>query len=172
MSDVHVIPSAAVEAWRRKAKKLARQEGIPHHAALDAVARASGVYPDWHHVIEAAKATEPTERAIKSGLVIGMDPKDVDHDRSRIVRFVHDERVVIFLRLSYERQHPQPWSEDDEGGWFNIKELVYFRFKGGAPDTLEAVYELCRGDFFFSPRYVRLKGKVLLDPFFDEDDNA
>ena len=56
MPDVIVIPAAAVEALRRKAKKLRKETGIAHHAALDAVARAGGMFPDWHHLIEAAKA--------------------------------------------------------------------------------------------------------------------
>ena len=34
MSDVLIIPSAAVEALRRKAKKLVKERGVAHHAAL------------------------------------------------------------------------------------------------------------------------------------------
>src|SRR5487761_1947828 len=129
MSDVNVIviPAAAVERLRRKAKKLTKQNGIAHHAALDNVARASGRFADWHHLIEAAKATEVTERALKTGLVIGMDRKDVDFDQSRIKRFVRDERVSMFFRMEFEKWHPEPWSEEDEGGRDDIDELVYFR---------------------------------------------
>ena len=58
----------------QKGKKLVKQNGIAHHAALDIVARAGGWFTDWHHLIEAAKATEPTEREFKAGLIIGMDP--------------------------------------------------------------------------------------------------
>ena len=39
MSDILIIPSAAVEALRRKAKKLVKERGVAHHAALDMVAR-------------------------------------------------------------------------------------------------------------------------------------
>ncbi|MEK7437992.1 MAG: hypothetical protein AAB150_14035 [Pseudomonadota bacterium] len=175
MSDVKVvpvIPSAVVERLRRKAKKLVKQDGIAHHAALDIVARASGRFTDWHHLIEAAKATEASEQAFKSGLIIGMDPKDVDFDQSRIRRFVRDERVLVFLRLEFEKQHPQPWSEDDRWGWTDIEQLAYFRPKRSLPDSLHAVMQLCREDFFFAPRYVRLKGKVLQDPFSDEAENG
>ena len=170
--NVAVIPSAAVEYLRRKAKKLVKQDGIAHHAALDIVARAGGQFVDWHHLIEAAKATEPSERAFKEGLIIGMDPKDVDFDHSRIKCFVRDEQVIMFFRMEFEKKHPQPWSEENQWDWDDINELVYFRPKRGLPHSLEEVFELCREDFFFSPQYVRLKGVVLQDPFTDEAENG
>ena len=78
---------------RRKAKKLVKQNGLAHHAALDVVARSGGVFADWHHFIEAAKATEPTERAFRSGLVVGMDIKDaLAIPDSKLVHFVRDAR--------------------------------------------------------------------------------
>ena len=91
MSDtLLVIPSAAVEALRRKAKKLVKERSVAHHAALDMVARAGGAFPDWHHLIEAAKATEASERAFKAGLVVGIDVKEAQEVPRSLRQFVRD----------------------------------------------------------------------------------
>ena len=110
MSDTVVIPAFVVERLRRKAKKLHRETGIAHHAALDAVAQEGGAFPNWHHLIEAAKATEPTERAFKTGLVVGIDRKEAADVPSSLKEFMHDERLLAFVRAEFEREHPKPWS--------------------------------------------------------------
>ena len=173
MSDVLVIPSAAVEALRRKAKKLVKERGVAHHAALDMVARASGAFPDWHHLIEAAKTTESSERAFKAGLVVGIDVKEAQDVRPSLSQFVSDEQLVKFVRSAFERAHPKPWSEEFAGDWEDLGlQLVYFRGVRAVPNSLDETLELCREDFFWPPRYVRLRGKVLLDPFSDAAENG
>ena len=173
MSDVFVIPSAAVEALRRKAKKLVKERGVAHHAALDMVARAGGAFPDWHHLIEAAKTTEPSERAFKAGLVVGIDVKETQDVRRSLSQFVRDEKLVMFVRSAFERAHPKPWSEEVAGDWEDLgAQLVYFRGVRAVPNSLEETLELCREDFVWPPRYVRLRGKVLQDPFSDEAENG
>ena len=173
MSDVFVIPSAAVEALRRKAKKLVKERGVAHHAALDMVARAGGAFPDWHHLIEAAKATEPSEWAFKSGLVVGIDVKEAQDVGSSLIQFVRDETLVMFVSWAFEREHPKPWSEEVTGNWEDLDwQLVYFRGVRAVPNTLDEALELCSEDFYWPPRYVRLRGKVLLDPYSDEAENG
>ena len=173
MSDVLVIPSAAVEALRRKAKKLVKERGVAHHAALDMVARAGGAFPDWHHLIEAAKATEPSERAFKAGLVVGIDVKEAQDVRPSLSQFVRDETLVTFVRSAFERAHPKPWSKEVAGDWEDLgAQLVYFREVRAVPNSLDETLERCREDFFWPPRYVRLRGKVLQDPFSDEAANG
>lgn len=172
-TDTIVIPAAVVEQLRRKAKKLAKLMGIPHHEALDRVARDGIELPDWHHLIEQAKATEPSEQAFKRGLIVGMDRKDVeDVHSSELTRLVIDHRVVMFLRAEYERWYPRPWSEDTQYDWENIEELVFFRQQEIVPRTLEEALKLCHENFFFPPRYVRLRGKVVMNLFSEEDDNV
>jgi hypothetical protein len=172
MSDVIVVPSAAVEALRRKAKQLVRARGIAHHAALDEVARAGGVFSDWHHLIEAAKATEPSELAYKTGLVIGMDYKDSDRvPAAKRGDFLEDEKLAQFVALDFERQHSEPRSDEDQDYLQFIKyERRYFRTTQIVPDTLEAAMRLARQVFSLPPEYLRLKGKVLwdLDEYGDE----
>ena len=57
MPDIIVVTESL-----RKAKQLKKESGIPHHEALEIVARKGGVFANWHQVVEAAKATEPSER--------------------------------------------------------------------------------------------------------------
>ncbi|MGP1678211.1 MAG: hypothetical protein ACTS6J_13755 [Burkholderiales bacterium] len=173
MSKVIVIPASSVEELRRKAKQLRKETGVAHHAALDAVARAGGVFPDWHHLIEAAKATEPSERAFKAGLVVGIDVKEAQDIRPSLSQFVHDEKLVKFVRSAFERAHPKPWSEEVAGDSEDLGlQLAYFRGVRAVPNSLDEALELCREDFFWPPRYVRLRGKVLQDPFSDEAENG
>ena len=157
---IAVFPAAAVGHWRRKAKQLKKKTGVSHHEALDIVAREIGHLPDWHHLIEQAKANERSEGAFKAGLVIGMDPKDADFNLSHLINFVPDERLVMFVHSEFEEQHPKPWSEHVESMWEGYEELVYIRCKGAAPGTLEEAFEVCRKDFFFQPLYIRLRGRV------------
>lgn len=173
MPDVIVIPSATVERLRRKAKKLKKDTGVSHHDALDLVARDMR-FPDWHHVIEAAKATEPSEQAFKAGLVIGVDRKEIDGvNLSRLTHFTLDEQAIIFLLTEYEKRHPKPWTEDDEFGALDFEGLAYFRPKGVVPGTLEETLKVCQEDFFWPPWYVRLRGKVVLNMFQEgEGDDA
>ncbi len=168
---IAVFPSAAVENLRRKAKQLKKKTGVTHHEALDIVAREIFHLPDWHHFIEQAKANELSERALKAGLVIGIDAKDADFNLSRLIHFVPDERLVMFVHSEFEEQHPKPWSENVKDMWEAYDELVYFRCKGAVPGTLEKTVKVYEKDFFFAPLYVRLKGKVLQDAFSGEDEN-
>lgn len=173
MSNVIVIPSAAVEALRKKAKKLRKETGIAHHAALDAVAHEGGVFPDWHHLIDAAKATEPSERAFKAGLVVGIDVKEAQDIRRSLSQFVHDEQLVTFVRSAFEKARPKPWSEEVAGDWNDLgSQLVFLRGVRATPNSLDETLERCREDFFWPPRYVRLRGKLLRDPFSDEVENG
>jgi hypothetical protein len=173
MSDVLIIPSAAVEALGRRAKQLVKERGVAHHAALDMVARAGGAFPNWHHLIEAAKAIEPSERAFKVGLVVGIDVKEAQDVRPSLSQFVRDDQLVKFVRLAFERAHPKPWSEEVAGDWEDLgAQLVYFRGVRAVPNSLDETLKLCREDFVWPPRYVRLRGKVLQDPFSDEAANG
>lgn len=173
MSDVVVIPSAAVEALRRKAKKLRKEQGLPHHAALDAVARAAGRFPDWHHFIEAAKATEPAEQAFKHGLVIGMDIKDaMDVPAAKLAHFIEDARLRAFVFDDFDLHPTGGLGEDEDWRIDSVYETVFFRSRRIVPDTLEEALKLSRADFFFAPRYVRLGGMLVFDVLVDEDDEG
>jgi hypothetical protein len=174
MSEAVVVPAAAVERWRRQAKDLKKQKAIPHHAALDAVARDTGLFPDWHHLIEAAKATEPAERAFKDGLVLGADIKDVLEDTRGLVPknvpgFVQDERLATFIAEDFKRLRGSRWKEGDES-WV-IDESIYFRWLGARPASRDAAMKIVLAMFARGPVYVRLKGQILWNVVFDDDGN-
>jgi hypothetical protein len=170
MSDVLVIPSAVVETLKRKAKKLVKERGVAHHAALDMVARAAGTFPDWHHLIDAAKATEPAERAFKTGFVVGIHRKEMEHVPASPRPFVQDDRLATFVHFDFEKRHPKPWTDDVAVDWIELGDLVFFRSAEPVPGTLDAAWELCSSVFIFPPRYVRLRGK--LKSFLPEDDHV
>ena len=124
-------------------------------------------------MIEAAKATEPSERAFKAGLVVGIDVKEAQDVRRSLSQFVRDDQVVTFVRSAFERAHPKPWSEEVAGDWEDLDlQLVYFRGVRAVPNSLDEALDLCRADFMWPPRYVHLRGKVLQDPFADEAENG
>jgi len=166
-----VVASSEVEHFQRKAKKLHKETGVPHHAALDAVVRASGAFPDWHHFIEAAKATEPAEEAFKHGLVIGMDIKDaLDVPAAKLTHFIEDEQLVAFVMNEFRLNPSEAMSDEDQWHMDLIYETVFFRARQIVPDSLDEAEKLSRKDFFFLPQYLRLKGKLLIDPFEGEND--
>ncbi len=170
MPDVIVIPSAAVEALRRKAKKLRKEQGVPHHAALDAVARAGGRFPDWHHLIEAAKATEPAEEAFKHGLVIGMDIKDaLQMPAAKLTHFIEDERLQYFVFDDFDLHPTGGLGVDEDLRIDSVYQTVFYRSRRIVPASLEEAFKLCRADFFFAPRYVRLGGIVMFDVVVGEE---
>ena len=104
-TNIVIIPAAAVERLRRKAKELKKRTGVPHHEALDQVAQESKYFRDWHHLMGHAKATQPMEQAFKTGIIVGVDPKDADFNHSRLKYFVPDGRAIMFLRSEFEESH-------------------------------------------------------------------
>lgn len=169
MPDIHIVPAAAVESLRRKAKQLKKQERIPHHEALDMVARKSGIFANWHHLVEAAKATEPTERAFTHGFVAGLDPKDFDnHGRFTLDTFVQDDGLLSFVldELNSEMRKNLDAYEIEE-----YEELVYLRCKHKEPADLDKAMDFCVEHFPSPPRYFRFNGQVIeAIPQNDEDE--
>ena len=170
MPDLYVVPASAVERLKRKAKKLHKETGVPHHAALDAVAREGGTFPNWHHLIEAAKATEPAEQAFKRGLVVGIDIKDaLDVAESTLKAFVPDERLTSFIFEEFGLDSSAGLGAGDDWRIDILQETVFFRSRRIVPASLDEALNLSREDFFFPPMYVRLKGRLLVNPLEDSD---
>lgn len=174
-ANKYLFPSHVIEQMRREAKHLVKLEGIPYHQALDRVARDDKLgIRDWHHVIEEAKATAPSEQAFRHGFVVGLDPKDADFNHARLRYFVPDDRIFGFVLDEYDDQNPEPRDDDEEGMREELSDLIFFRSKEIIPTDDRAARVLCEEDFFFVPMYGRLRGREL--PFFldivedDEED--
>lgn len=174
-AKIATIPWVAVERLRRKAKSIKKQLGVSHHEALDIVARQGQVFPDWHHLLEAAKATKITETAFTTGLIVGMDPKQVGFDPPPTTHFIYDVRIESFLidefmeARSWLKDLPRPWRDEDEFAWDDMFQHMYFRSINVILETLDDVIQLCFDDFDDLVRYVRLKGQVL-DVFPEDGD--
>lgn len=158
--DIFIIPSRAFKSLREKAKKLKHSSGIPHHEALDKVARDIGL-ANWPHLVEAAKITALSEEAYKHGLIFGMDIKDaLDHPK-KFPDLVIDEIVSSFIESSFRKSRGELTEED----LYFIEELrdeiIYFRYKGKIPQSHEDALEIASQYFFFSPQYLWLKGEWL-----------
>jgi len=69
------VTSDELEKLKQRARKLKREQKIPHYEALELVAR-SARFANWHQVVEAHKAMQPTEHAVRDGVVIAMDVKE------------------------------------------------------------------------------------------------
>ena len=174
MPDIHIVRAAVVESLRRKAKLLKKQEGIPHHEALDMVARKTGAFANWHQFIEEAKATEPAEQAFKQGLVIGLDRKEVDGFRS-FGPFVDDECLRLFVleevQSKVRENGPRYEGESLEDLEMEYFELVFLRHKKATFADYKAVEQLLAKEFFFPPRYIRFKGELIEDWLWDVEDD-
>ena len=166
MSEVVVIPAAALQRWRREAKELKKRSGISHHAALDAIARRTGQFPDWHHLIEAAKASEPAEQAFNAGFVVGIDLKIATSlAREKLGEFVEDVRLEHFVFEGFKRL-----GHDSEEDGAEVADAAYYRWRARVPATPKEAMRAVQ-IVFGAPSllYVRLRGRMLFDLFFSED---
>lgn len=92
MPNTFIITAVAVEKLKQEARKLKRSAGIPHHEALEQVARAAN-YPNWHVVAQSATTTSLTEKAFLTGLIIALDIKDAGDFDAEPCGFVEDDQA-------------------------------------------------------------------------------
>lgn len=166
MSEVVVVPAAALERWRREAKQLKKRDGIAHHSALDAVARRTGLFPDWHHLTEAARATEPAEEAFKRGFVVGIDWKIAAYlPEDKLGQFLDDPRLEHFVREDFGRL-----GHGSEADAREVAGAAYYRWGTRVPQTpQEAIVPVQRVFGTHALRYLRLRSRLLVDMIFSED---
>ena len=164
---VYIVPAALVERMRRKAKTLKKQTGITHQQALDRVAQQSKRFDSWHNLIQAAKLTEPSERAYRSGLLFAMDRKDAEFDPKRHPHFVPDNQAEFFVIENYRKSLKNP-TQSDIHALEELQDYVYFRYGGRIPATLDEALDIIGEAFFFPPQYIWLRGKPI-DPFEEND---
>ena len=96
------------------------------------------MFPNWHHLIVAAKATEPAERAFKHGLVIGMDIKDaLDVAESRLTQFLPDDRLAMFAFDEFGLKPSGGLGETDDWRVEALDETVFDRSRRILPVSLD-----------------------------------
>lgn len=174
MKATFIVTSADLEKLKQRARQLKRNSGIPHHQALQDVAKTAGFH-HWHHAVESAKVTDVTERAYYAGLLIAMDVKDAQDFRPQDL-FVEDEQAFLVcaddmrlaLRISevddddvplFDAYSPEKFEEIFREDMMNY---VFFRYAGKTPprDVADAL-ELVTQCSFWSPQYVWLRGDFI-----------
>ena len=174
------VSSDDLERLKQLARRAKRARGIPHHEALDVVARRIK-FGFWHQVTLAHKAMLPTETAVREGVVIAMDAKDADGLYDGIPlqdgngRFVADPLLSSFYeselyRLELEgideedgRPNHEKWTEQQlrEFAQARLEELVFYRFEGEpVPKDPAAVVDLVAATVLFGAEIVRISGQA------------
>jgi hypothetical protein len=176
MPHIHIVSSKNFEQFKQRARRLKRSEGIPHHLALERVAR-SLKFENWHQITVAAAETSLSEAAHRAGLIIGLDVKDAseyrfDHDGT----FIEDHRLWHFCAAELFQNYCL--STDDEGRTFEsmstaeelreefemgqAQDTVLYRYTGPTlPATVDNVFAMSRQRCFFAPVYVWFKGQFI-----------
>lgn len=182
-----IITSATVEKLKQKARKLKKDNGIPHHDALDQVAQSAG-FNHWHHVAESAKAFEPTEQAYYFGVLIAVDIKDAMDFHAPTGQFVEDaaafavcaDDMYAYMREADEDDDTvdaDPHYEEDKREWMmdELMNYVFFRHTGHSiPENIELVVEAVREFSFWPPIFIWHKGtfqECPSDDALDEEGN-
>lgn len=156
-NDIHVIRNSLYKKLHRQAKSLKKQENIPHHKALDIVARSVGMN-NWAHLKHSADQTTTSEKPYKQGLVVAIDIKEAEEFPPKGNFFVQDNLVfpLIFMDSVDESGKVKPdlkdYIEDLESNY------VFYRFEGKLPNDIPEVYELTDKYFYFDPLYIWFKG--------------
>jgi len=174
------VTSDDLERLKTLARRVKRARGIPHHEALEVVARRIK-FGSWHQVTLAHKAILPTETAVREGVVIAMDAKDADGLYDGIPlqdgngRFVADPPLSSFCeselyRLELEgideedgRPNREKWTEQQlrEFAQERLEELVFYRFEGEpVPKDPAVVVDLVAATAFFGPEIVWIGGQM------------
>lgn len=155
-----IIRSRVLRTLRERAKKLKKNSGIPHHEALDIVAR-NYRFANWPHLIEGAKIIAKSEDAYKHGLILGMDIKDALEHSLSTDGIVNDGIVSVLIEDDFRKSRGELTEEDS---YFIEKlrdEIIYFRFEGKTPQSIEDALEIASQYFYFEPQYLWLKGEWL-----------
>lgn len=166
MANSYIVTSKTLSQLKQKARDLKKSAGIPHHVALEQVAKGIGL-PNWHKVAESAEITAQTEKAYLSGLIVAFDMKDAgSFDPANI--FIEDQQALAFcekdLLASFRKaceDEGEPATEEEVEDYRNELHWnhVLFRYVGHElPLTVRDALSLIYEKSFWAPLYVWLKG--------------
>lgn len=157
MSKVtYVVTSSVLKALQKKAKTLKKQNNIPHHEALNKIAKSSS-FANWEHLKASANKTSISENAFRNGLVWAMDLKDAEP--SSMEGIVVDNQIQMIFMDHFVKQRGGVNEEDNDF----LEELldfhVFYRYEGETPQTFEQATEIVHKYFFFPANYIWLRGE-------------
>ena len=167
MSEViHIIRARTVSKLRKEALALKKSLKIPHHEALDLVARQSD-FNNWVHLQKSASVSAISEDAYLKGLVIVMDNKDV-HDERKPHLFIEDDYVFSIFYMDFLSQRglkSHVELDEDQRYFFEYLSInkKFFRYTGQLPRNFQEAFKLSELAFFFRADYVWLRGQFYDD---------
>ncbi|EZN58337.1 hypothetical protein AJ75_01659 [Pseudomonas aeruginosa BWH035] len=177
LKRIFLIPQKAASLLKQRARNLKRDRQIPHHEALEIVAKTAG-FDSWRQVAEATEKCRPIEDAFRRGFLLAFDGSevpDIENDESPIQ---WEEYAFELLRNQlFEKYCAQPDEEDPaqrpisqtldsddlkeyfEQDWGH---MYFFRLRS-AGEVLSVVQllELVAKHSFWMPRLVFAKGELI-----------
>lgn len=172
MRTQFLIPLAAVEKLKQKARRLKKESGIAHHEALDQVAKEAG-FDHWHHVAESSKAFAPTEHAYHFNVIIALDVKNAEDFHDPSGNFVEDDLafalcgddIYEFVRQAEEEDEESdtsdPTYQEDLHEWRMDMMANYTFFRFTPPDLPASVAEVVKRaseHCFWTPEFIWYNG--------------
>lgn len=176
MSKVtYVVTSSVLKALHKKAKVLKNQNNIPHHEALNNIAKSSS-FANWEHLKASANKTAISENAFKNGLVWAMDMKDAEP--SSMDGIVVDDQIQMIFMDHFVKERGGINEEDNDFLGDLLDMHVFYRYEGKTPQNLQQANEIIHNYFFFAARYIWLRGewydmfgKFDYDKYLEGDEN-
>jgi hypothetical protein len=181
MRTEYFFSSADFGKWKQQVRRLKRVGGLPHHQALEQVAK-SLEFDNWHHVVTEAKLNLVSETAYRSGLIVaydikaameGWEPDDAFVDEHRAMYFCKKDVFAWYRRNDDEAEgaereaipsDPVEYREEFEM-W--LGDLWLFRYCGSElPPTPAKVLPLVSERCFSAPLFFWHCGKFI-DPWRD-----
>lgn|GEM_PF-2028118 len=163
-NNIVVIPSSALSHLKKKAKRLQRETGRPHHELLDEVAQGVG-FPNWHHVTLAEAATKALEKRFQSELYVLMDIKEGldligdDLEIAEDVMFLRRPELIEWLRSLDDDPEDEPEAELRE---FLDHNYLCLRYIGKEPLPSKAnVATFVRELSFWTPQLIWVRGETI-----------
>lgn len=175
-----IISSDDVSKLKKRAKTLKQKKGITHSQALDLVAKNAG-FEHWHHVTLSNKAILAAEATFKHACVLVFDMKE-GQDVMADDMLIPDTLMEITCRPAFYQMFGKLIDEEDPKGR-TLKEILskteleedfeaYYSFEFfslsdkafARHTTLEQLLALVEKHSFWLPRYVFLKGQLVVAP--------
>ncbi len=167
MTITYIVSSKTLSKFKQKARELKKSAGIPHHEALEQVAKNIGL-PNWHKMAKSAEITAQTESAFLSGLIVAFDIKDggsfdpadtfVEDDQA--IEFCEKDLVASYRQACEDEGEPATEEEVEEYRQFEVGNHVFFRYVGkDSPQNVREALNIVNAQSFWPPLYVWLNGK-------------
>jgi hypothetical protein len=177
MKRIHLISKTTLSRFKQRARQLKRAEHIPHHQALESVAKSAG-FDSWHQVTDAAEQCRPIEEAYLNGFVIAFDGSEVPDFESedfpmQLEAYAFDLlRDRLFANYAGQADEEDPEQRpisvtlepDDLREYFEEDwgSLYFFRLKTpGEVKTVAQLLDLVHKHSFWRPRFVFTNGNLL-----------